>query len=116
MVFTIGSAGCGTDCVIAANQTLALHRVPRKEGSTAAGVYQTGMKIGTTLGVALCNSLYFSELTASHRDFAAAARIGLVGAAALAALAFAIALPGFTLRVRDPAVSVAAPEEVEPAR
>ena len=96
MVFTIGSAGCGTDCVIAANQTLALHRVPRKEGSTAAGVYQTGMKIGTTLGVALCNSLYC--------------------AAALAALAFAIALPGFTLRVRDPAVSVAAPEEVEPAR
>jgi EmrB/QacA subfamily drug resistance transporter len=109
-------AGCGTGCVIAANQTLALHRVPRREGSTAAGVYQTGMKIGTTLGVALCSSLYFSELVASHHDFAAAAQIGLAGAAALAAVAFLIALPGFTLRVRDTTASVVAVEEVEPAR
>jgi EmrB/QacA subfamily drug resistance transporter len=109
-------AGCGTGCVIAANQTLALHRVPRREGSTAAGVYQTGMKIGTTLGVALASSLYFSELVASHHDFAAAAQIGLVGAAALAAIAFLIALPGYTLRVRDTTASVVAVEEVEPTR
>jgi EmrB/QacA subfamily drug resistance transporter len=109
-------AGCGTGCVIAANQTLALHRVPRKEGSTAAGVYQTGMKIGTTLGVAMCSSLYFSELVASHHDFAAATQIGLAGAAALAAVAFLIALPGFTLRVRDTTASIVAVEEVEPAR
>jgi EmrB/QacA subfamily drug resistance transporter len=110
-------AGCGTGCVIAANQTLALHRVPRGEGGTAAGVYQTGMKIGTTLGVALCSSLYFSELLASHHDFAAAARAGLTGAAVLAAIAFLVALPGFTLRVRRDTTSSAVPvEEVEPAR
>ncbi|MFE2431805.1 MFS transporter [Streptomyces sp. NPDC059373] len=109
-------AGCGAGCVIAANQTLALHRVPRKEGSTAAGVYQTGMKIGTSLGVALSSSLYFSELAASHGDFAAAAQIGLAAAAALAAAAFLIALPGFTLRVRHTSAPIVAVEEVEPAR
>ncbi|WP_164835842.1 MFS transporter [Actinacidiphila soli] len=109
-------AGCGAGCVIAANQTLALHRVPRREGSSAAGVYQTGMKIGTSLGVALSSSLYFGELGASHGDFAAAAQIGLAGAAALAAAAFLIALPGFTRGVRDTPASIVAVEEVEPAR
>jgi hypothetical protein len=74
------------------------------------------MKIGTTLGVAMCSSLYFSELVASHHDFAAATQIGLAGAAALAAVAFLIALPGFTLRVRDTTASIVAVEEVEPAR
>jgi predicted MFS family arabinose efflux permease len=109
-------AGCGAGCVIAANQTLALHRVPRKEGSSAAGVYQTGMKIGTSLGVALSSSLYFGELAASHGDFTAAAQIGLAGAAALAAAAFLIALPGFTLGVRNAPASIVAVEEMEPAR
>jgi EmrB/QacA subfamily drug resistance transporter len=109
-------AGCGAGCVIAANQTLALHRVPRKEGSSAAGVYQTGMKIGTSLGVALSSSLYFGELTASHGDFTAAAQIGLAGAAALAAAAFLIALPGFTLGVRNAPASIVAVDEMEPAR
>jgi len=109
-------AGCGCGCVIAANQTLALHRVPRKEGSTAAGVYQTGMKIGTSLGVALSSSLYFSELVATHGDFAAAAELGFATAAALAAVAFLIALPGFTLGVRNTPASIVAVEEVEPAR
>ncbi|MFJ6567625.1 MFS transporter [Streptomyces sp. NPDC091292] len=95
-------AGCGAGCVIAANQTLALQSVPRGEGSTAAGVYQTGMKIGTSLGTGLAGSLYFGQLLSTHRDFPAAARTGLLGAAALAAVAFAVALPGLTLRGRKP--------------
>ncbi|MFD4558447.1 MFS transporter [Streptomyces sp. NPDC058469] len=110
-------AGCGAGCVIASNQTLALQLVPRGEGSSAAGVYQTGMKIGTSLGTALASSLYFGQLLATHRDFAAAARTGLLGAAALAAVAFLVALPGLTLRGRqgtEPMVGVV--EEAEPAR
>ncbi|WP_210589161.1 MFS transporter [Streptomyces sp. GESEQ-35] len=108
-------AGCGAGLVIAANQTLALHRVPRREGSTAAGVYQTGMKIGTSLGTALASSLYFGQLLASHGDFSAAARTGLLGAAALAAVAFLVALPGLTLRGRrDGEAAVGAVQEVEP--
>ncbi|MFE4964687.1 MFS transporter [Streptomyces sp. NPDC056660] len=110
-------AGCGAGCVIASNQTLALQLVPRREGSTAAGVYQTGMKIGTSLGTALASSLYFSRLLVGHHDFPAAARAGLLGAAALAAVAFLVALPGLTVggrRAATPAVGVL--EEPEPAR
>ncbi|MEU7304899.1 MFS transporter [Streptomyces sp. NPDC007206] len=110
-------AGCGAGCVIASNQTLALQLVPRGEGSTAAGVYQTGMKIGTSLGTALAGSLYFSHLLATHRDFPAAARTGLLGAAALASVAFLVALPGLTIPERRAAEAVVhVVEEAEPAR
>ncbi|MEW1776897.1 MFS transporter [Streptomyces sp. NPDC086777] len=98
--FPLLVAGCGAGLVIAANQTLALDSVPRREGSTAAGVYQTGMKIGTSLGTALASSFYFSQLVTTHRNFPAAARSGLLCAAALAAFAFLVALPGLTLSVR----------------
>jgi EmrB/QacA subfamily drug resistance transporter len=102
-------AGCGAGLVIAANQTLALHLVPRREGSTAAGVYQTGMKIGTSLGTALAGSFYFSQLLTTHADFFSAARTGLLCAAGLAAVAFVVALPGLTLRRRpEPAAEPAA--------
>jgi predicted MFS family arabinose efflux permease len=110
-------AGCGAGFVIASNQTLALQLVPRREGSTAAGVYQTGMKIGTSLGTALASSLYFSALLTTPNDFPAAARTGLLGAAALAAVAFLVALPGLTHRGRrTPEPAFATLEEAEPAR
>jgi EmrB/QacA subfamily drug resistance transporter len=110
-------AGCGAGCVIASNQTLALESIPRREGSSAAGVYQTGMKIGTTLGTALAGSLFFGQVVATHGDFSAAAQTGLISAAALAGVAFLVALVGFTFRVRreTPALVVET-EEVEMAR
>jgi MFS family permease len=106
-------AGCGAGFVIAANQTLALRRVPRGEGSTAAGVYQTGMKIGTSLGTALAGSLFFGQIAATHGAFASAARVGLAGAAALAAVAFLVALPGLTLRMRENVSTVSGVEDLE---
>ncbi|MFB7499963.1 MFS transporter [Streptomyces sp. NPDC056161] len=110
-------AGCGAGFVIAANQTLALQGVPRRDGSTAAGVYQTGMKIGTSLGTALAGSLYFSKLLATHGDFATAARTGLLGAAAVATVAFVVALPGLTIPGRQDATPrVPVLEEAESAR
>jgi EmrB/QacA subfamily drug resistance transporter len=109
-------AGCGAGCVIAANQTLALHRVPRKEGSTSAGLYQTGMKVGTSVGTALASALFFNELATTHGSFATAASVGMTASAALAGVAFLVALPGFTLRVRESAPTVAGREEVEMAR
>jgi predicted MFS family arabinose efflux permease len=109
-------AGCGAGCVIAANQTLALQRVPRREGSTAAGVYQTGMKIGTTLGTGLAGSLFFGAVVATHGDFASAAQTGLTGAAALAGVAFLVALLGFTLRVRKSPAPVVGREDAEMVR
>lgn len=67
-------------------------------------------------GHRLAGSPYFIELLATHRDFAAAARTRLTGAAALAAVAFVVALPGLTLGMRRSVPSVAAAaEEVEGA-
>ena len=108
-------AGCGAGFVIAANQTIALHRVPRREGSTSAGVYQTGMKLGVTLGTSIASGLYFATLTSTHDDFAKAASAGLTGAAALAGAAFVVALPGLTFRRRrngEPIVAIGAVEPV----
>jgi MFS family permease len=101
-------AGCGAGFVISANQTIALHRVPRKEGSTSAGVYQTGMKLGVTLGTSVASGLYFATLTSTHDDFAKAASAGLTGAAALAGVAFLVALPGLTFRRRRNAEPIVA--------
>jgi EmrB/QacA subfamily drug resistance transporter len=109
-------AGCGAGCVIAANQTLALHRVPRNEGSTAAGVYQTGMKIGTSLGTALTTGLFFGEIIATHGNYSAAAAVGLTGSAALAGVAFLVALLGFTLRARKSPGTAVGREDVEMTR
>ena len=79
-------AGCGCGFVIAPNQTLALQEIPRAVGGTAAGVYQTGQRLGTAVGTALAGSLYFGELVRSHGDYHAAAALGLAGSAALVAL------------------------------
>jgi hypothetical protein len=74
------------------------------------------MKIGTSLGTALASSLFFSEIVATHGDFATAAGVGLTGAAALAGVAFLVALPGFTLRVRESTATVVGREDVEMVR
>ena len=108
-------AGCGAGFVIAANQTIALHRVPRKEGSTSAGVYQTGMKLGVTLGTSVASGLYFATLTSTHDDFPKAASAGLTGAAGLAGVAFLVALPGLTYRRRRGGEPIVAIEKAEPA-
>ncbi|MFE4669004.1 MFS transporter [Streptomyces sp. NPDC056716] len=116
LALPLALAGSGAGLVIAANQTLALQLVPRREGSTAAGVYQTGMKIGTSLGTALASSLYFSRLASTHGDFAAAARLGLLGTAGLAAVAFVVALPGLGIPARRTPAPKIGVEEAEPAR
>jgi EmrB/QacA subfamily drug resistance transporter len=59
-------AGLGAGLVITPNQTLTMHSVPRSEGGTAAGGFQTGQRIGTAMGTALAGSLFFSALTGSH--------------------------------------------------
>jgi hypothetical protein len=46
-------AGCGCGFVISADQTLTLHEITRANAGVAAGVYETGQRIGTALGTKL---------------------------------------------------------------
>lgn len=94
-------AGFGSGLVISPNQTLALGEVPTQEGGTAAGVLQTGQRIGSAVGIALAGSLFFGELSASHGDFHAAAGRGLAGSAALAGLALLVGLGDLLRSARE---------------
>ncbi|HWG25584.1 MFS transporter [Actinospica sp.] len=58
-------AGFGAGMVITPNQTLTMHSVPRTDGGTAAGGFQTGQRIGTAIGAAVGGSLFFGRLTSS---------------------------------------------------
>lgn len=86
----VTGAGCGL--VVSANQTLALTEITRATAGVAAGVYETGVRIGTALGTAIAGALFFGVLAGSHGDYHAAVAIGLAGPAALVGTAFLIGL------------------------
>ncbi|MGH3493357.1 MAG: DHA2 family efflux MFS transporter permease subunit [Sciscionella sp.] len=93
-------AGLGSGLVIAPNQTLALDDIPPAEGGTAAGVLQTGQRIGSAVGTAVAGSLFFGELTRSHGDFENAASRGLFGSAALVVVALVAGILDLVLAAR----------------
>ena len=86
-------AGVGSGLVIAPNQTITLSEVPYTEGGSAAGVLQTGQRVGTAMGIAAVGSAFFATLSGTGGDWAAAFRYGLVVimVLVLAALAAAVA-------------------------
>jgi len=134
-------AGCGAGGVIAANQTLALHFIPGREGSSAGGVYQTGMKIGTSLGVAVAAAVFFVSLTGGHAapastghypagaaghypgagtaparsssSYAKAASTGIGSSAGFVAIAFIVAAAGFGSGARRRAGAAIEQEDTE---
>jgi EmrB/QacA subfamily drug resistance transporter len=85
-------AGCGCGLVISANQTLTLTEITRATAGVAAGVYETGQRIGTALGIALASALFFGALARTHGDYHAAVGLGLTSPAILVGLAFLIGL------------------------
>ena len=94
-------AGFGSGLVIAPNQTLALEEIPPAEGGTAAGVFQTGQRVGAAIGTALGGSLFFGELSRSHGNYHDAAALGFVGAVALVLVALVIGLIDVALSARN---------------
>jgi len=101
-------AGCGCGFVISANQTLTLHEITRADAGVAAGVYETGQRIGTALGTALAGALFFGTLAQTHGDYRTAAGLGLAAPAVLVGVAFLISLVDILRPVRGPAAAVAA--------
>jgi MFS family permease len=72
-------AGIGAGLVITPNQTLTMHSVPRTDGGTAAGGFQTSQRIGTALGTAIAGSLFFGELSRSRPSAPQTGRLQHVG-------------------------------------
>ncbi|WP_067465219.1 DHA2 family efflux MFS transporter permease subunit [Actinomadura macra] len=71
-------AGIGSGMVISPNQTITLSEVPYTEGGSAAGVLQTGQRVGTATGIAAVGSVFFATVAGTRGDWAAAFRHGLV--------------------------------------
>ncbi|TMQ91841.1 DHA2 family efflux MFS transporter permease subunit [Actinomadura soli] len=71
-------AGLGSGLVIAPNQTITLSEVHFTEGGSAAGVLQTGQRVGTATGIAAVGSVFFATVAGKGGDWAAAFRHGLI--------------------------------------
>jgi EmrB/QacA subfamily drug resistance transporter len=85
-------AGLGGGLVISPNLTLTLSQVPVERAGSAGGVLQTGQRIGTAAGIAISGSVFYSQLAATHGDFASAFRHGIVSIAAFVAAALVLVL------------------------
>jgi len=92
-------AGAGSGLVISPNLTLTLSNVPVQRAGSAGGVLQTGQRIGSAAGIAITGSVFYTQLAASHGDFAAAFRHGIVSISAFVAAALALVLADTLTRV-----------------
>jgi EmrB/QacA subfamily drug resistance transporter len=85
-------AGSGSGLVISPNQTLTLAQVPVPVAGSAAGMLQTGQRIGSAAGIATVGSVYFAALRSSRGDWGTAFRHGLLVAIGIIGLALVAAL------------------------
>ncbi len=85
-------AGIGGGFVVAPNQTLALEEVPVREGGTAAGVLQTGQRIGSAVGISAVGSVFFGSLASSRGDWSSSISSGLVVTVGLVILALVVGI------------------------
>jgi EmrB/QacA subfamily drug resistance transporter len=84
-------AGIGGGTTLAPNQSLTLAAVPVLEAGAAGGLYQTGQRIGASIGVAAAGSAFFAALRGGG-SFAGAYRSGIIVMSAIVAAALLIAL------------------------
>ncbi|GAB2954216.1 MFS transporter [Micromonospora polyrhachis] len=90
-------AGLGSGLVITPNQTLTLSEVPAAQGGSAAGMLQTGQRIGAAIGIASAGTAFFATLATTGEGWSRAFRmslfvaIGFVLVALVAALADSLA-------------------------
>jgi len=99
-------AGAGSGLTITPNQTLTLSEVPIAGGGSAAGVIQTGQRIGTALGIAFTGTIFFG-LVAGSTSYPRALAVSMLVVAGFMTLALAIALTDVRLGRRDGPTGVA---------
>lgn len=83
-------AGTGSGMVISPNQTVTLSEIDVAHGGTAAGVQQTGQRIGSSLGIATASGLFFGAL--SGGDYSTAISTGLIASVSFVGLALLVGL------------------------
>jgi EmrB/QacA subfamily drug resistance transporter len=82
-------AGIGSGLVISPNQAITLSEVPPAGGGSAAGVLQTGQRLGSAIGIAAAGSTFFGSLA---RGWPTAFRHGLLVVLTCVSVALAAAL------------------------
>jgi EmrB/QacA subfamily drug resistance transporter len=97
-------AGIGSGLVISPNQTITLSEVPPEGGGSAAGVLQTGQRIGTAVGIAAVGSVFFAAVAGTHGDWASAFRRSLVVVVAFVLAALCAAIADLVIGHRSPTV------------
>ncbi|GDY33603.1 MFS transporter [Gandjariella thermophila] len=93
-------AGVGTGLTITPNQTLTLAAVPPRIGGTAAGVLQTGQRVGTALGIAAMGLVFFGVLAASRGNYPRAITSGLWLSVGFVLIALLLAVADLRSRAR----------------
>lgn len=88
-------AGCGSGLVISPNQTVTLSEIDPAHGGTAAGVQQTGQRLGSALGIAASSGVFFQAL--SGGGFTAAITHGLLVSVGFVAAALLVAMVDLTV-------------------
>jgi MFS family permease len=94
-------AGLGGGFVISPNQTLSLSQVPVERAGSAGGVLQTAQRIGSAAGIAITGSVFYSQLDATHGDFATAFRHGVVVIVCFIAAALCLAIADAVTKTSD---------------
>ncbi|WP_336208598.1 MFS transporter [Nonomuraea sp. LPB2021202275-12-8] len=82
-------AGVGSGLVISPNQAITLSEVPPAGGGSAAGILQTGQRLGSAIGIAAAGSAFFGSLP---QGWPTAFRHGLLVVVLLVCVALAAAL------------------------
>ncbi|MDQ1636601.1 MAG: hypothetical protein QOJ32_3410 [Frankiaceae bacterium] len=85
-------AGLGSGFTISPNQAISLSEVPTSGGGSAAGVLQTGQRVGSAIGIAVVGAVFFAGLAANGGDWAAAFRRGLAVTTVFVVAALALAV------------------------
>jgi len=94
-------AGLGSGLVISPNQTLTLSSVPPRQSGSAAGVLQTGQRLGSAVGIAAVGAVFFAGVASSHGDLAAAFQRSLAVIVAFVVASLLVALLDIALGRRD---------------
>ena len=94
-------AGLGSGLVITPNQTLTLAEVPVDRAGSAAGMLQTGQRIGSAIGIAVVGSVFFAVLAATGNGWSRAFRDALLLLIGFVLLAFVAAVADVLAGRRD---------------
>ena len=97
-------AGVGGGAVISPNVTLTLECVPPRMGGVAAGVLQTGQRIGSAIGTAALAAVFYSVLSHSGR-YQSAIAVALLTATGFVCLALLVAVLELRARRRQAALA-----------